>query len=268
MVGPHARPAAAAAARGGGADLPPRRGPDPGSSSTSRGDRSTSRWPSWPRAGGSRTLDDALDALDGPTPTRPRDPVVVTFDDGTADFADAALPDPRAPPDPGDALPRDRVRRASGVDFPDDGRPLSWAALRDTRRDRAGRRSARTRTPTRCSTGSPAPADRRRARPRRSTLIERAPRRDAGRTSRTRRRSPARPPADRAVRARFRSAALAGHAAEPVRRAPTRTGSPARRSRPATGCGGSGARSPAGWASRTTSARTRQPVALLREPTS
>lgn len=80
------------------------------------------------------TLDDALAdlehgrkndrAIDGP------DPVVVTFDDGTADFADQALP----------VLARHRVpatiyvatafveeRRA----FPHDGAPLSWSALAD-----------------------------------------------------------------------------------------------------------------------------------------
>jgi Polysaccharide deacetylase len=56
--------------------------------------------------------------------------VVVTFDDGTADFADVALP----------ILERHSVCATlyaatgfidDGVDFPDGGRPLSWSALRD-----------------------------------------------------------------------------------------------------------------------------------------
>src|SRR5687768_15717185 len=36
------------------------------------------------------SLDDALDALASPEPPQ-SDPIVVTFDDGTADFADVAL---------------------------------------------------------------------------------------------------------------------------------------------------------------------------------
>jgi peptidoglycan/xylan/chitin deacetylase (PgdA/CDA1 family) len=79
--------------------------------------------------GGASVLDEALLALERPAPARP-DPVVVTFDDGTADFVDVALP----------LLVKHRVpallyvatrfveeRRA----FPDGGIPVSWAALRD-----------------------------------------------------------------------------------------------------------------------------------------
>ncbi len=78
------------------------------------------------------SLDDALDALEGAPPDEPdEDPVVVTFDDGTADFAELAHPVLER-----HAIPvtlyvaTDFVTR--GVDFPDAGRPLSWAALRDT----------------------------------------------------------------------------------------------------------------------------------------
>ena len=90
------------------------------------------------------SLDDAVDLLD-PAGARPDardvprgvgsgdvvdDPVVVTFDDGTADLADNATP----------ILERHGVTATvylatefvdRGMAFPDDGRPLSWSAVRD-----------------------------------------------------------------------------------------------------------------------------------------
>jgi peptidoglycan/xylan/chitin deacetylase (PgdA/CDA1 family) len=74
------------------------------------------------------TLDDALDHLAGRRDDGPR--VVVTFDDGTDDVIDVALP----------VLERHRVPAVlyvatdfidSGRSFPNDGRPASWRGLAD-----------------------------------------------------------------------------------------------------------------------------------------
>jgi peptidoglycan/xylan/chitin deacetylase (PgdA/CDA1 family) len=81
------------------------------------------------REGRAATLDDALEALT--TPAAPaRDPVVVTFDDGTADFVDVALPileEHRVPATV--YVATDYLER--GRAFPHAGAPLSWSALRD-----------------------------------------------------------------------------------------------------------------------------------------
>ena len=79
--------------------------------------------------GRATTLDHALDVLDG-TSVPQRDPVVVTFDDGTADFAELAVP----------ALVRHEIPVTlylatafieDQVSFPHNGAPLSWSAIRD-----------------------------------------------------------------------------------------------------------------------------------------
>src|ERR1700730_1091027 len=75
------------------------------------------------------TLDRALEVL-GDSAVPERDPVVVTFDDGTADFAECAVP----------VLVRHRIPvvlyLATGYienqsSFPLGRRPLSWSALHD-----------------------------------------------------------------------------------------------------------------------------------------
>jgi peptidoglycan/xylan/chitin deacetylase (PgdA/CDA1 family) len=75
------------------------------------------------------TLDDALATLTGPAPAS-GDPIVVTFDDGTADFADHALPILQRHAIPACCyVATDFVER--GRAFPNDGTPMSWAALAD-----------------------------------------------------------------------------------------------------------------------------------------
>ena len=154
-----------------------------------------------------RTIDDALDALDGPAPASPdADPVVITFDDGTADFAELALP----------VLERYRLPATlyvatdfvdRGVAFPNDGVPLSWSALRDVAASGLVTVGSHTHTHALLDRlPEPAVAD---ELDRADTLLAEHlggsirhfayPKAVAGST-----------PADAAVRARYRSAALAG----------------------------------------------------------
>ena len=87
------------------------------------------------------SLDDAVDVLDPPahrvtaTSRRRRsgtryDPVVVTFDDGTADLADVATPMLERHGVPATVYLATRFVD-EGEAFPDDGTPLSWSAVRD-----------------------------------------------------------------------------------------------------------------------------------------
>jgi peptidoglycan/xylan/chitin deacetylase (PgdA/CDA1 family) len=79
------------------------------------------------------TLDDALALLTTPAPAAPdqhRSPVVVTFDDGTVDFAEVALPILERHQVPVALyLATDFVER--GRPFPSGGHPLSWGAIAD-----------------------------------------------------------------------------------------------------------------------------------------
>lgn len=76
------------------------------------------------------SLGAALEQLDAPAARDSASSVVVTFDDGTADLVDVALP----------ILVRHGVRATlyaatsfidEGLEFPGGGRPVSWSALRD-----------------------------------------------------------------------------------------------------------------------------------------
>jgi peptidoglycan/xylan/chitin deacetylase (PgdA/CDA1 family) len=79
--------------------------------------------------GGVIGIDELLPAL-AQGPTEGPDPVVVTFDDGTADFAEHAVPAMARYGIPSTLyLATDFVER--GAPFPYGGRPLSWPALAD-----------------------------------------------------------------------------------------------------------------------------------------
>jgi peptidoglycan/xylan/chitin deacetylase (PgdA/CDA1 family) len=76
------------------------------------------------------TLDDALARLASSEPAEGPDPVVITFDDGTADFVDVAVPLLER-----HGLPALLYAATAFLDegrwFPDEGRPASWSGLRD-----------------------------------------------------------------------------------------------------------------------------------------
>ncbi|MGH8973320.1 MAG: polysaccharide deacetylase family protein [Acidimicrobiia bacterium] len=76
------------------------------------------------------TLDDAAGLLAGPGAPLGPPPVCLTFDDGTADFVEEALPELVAHGIPATLYVATEYVEA-GRAFPDDGRPASWAGLRD-----------------------------------------------------------------------------------------------------------------------------------------
>jgi peptidoglycan/xylan/chitin deacetylase (PgdA/CDA1 family) len=76
------------------------------------------------------TIDTAADLLIKPTGPSGPHRVCLTFDDGTADFIEEALPELVAHHVPATLyVATDFIE--SGRTFPGDGRPLSWAGLRD-----------------------------------------------------------------------------------------------------------------------------------------
>lgn len=76
------------------------------------------------------TIDAALELLAGPAQDDRRPPVVVTFDDGTVDFGEVALPILRAHRVPA-VLYLATAFIEEARPFPADGQPLSWAAAAD-----------------------------------------------------------------------------------------------------------------------------------------
>ena len=161
------------------------------------------------------SLDEGLDELAHPEPADTRKaPIVITFDDGTADFAEIAFP----------ILARlglaatlyvatDFVDRQ--VPFPNDGAPISWSALADVQS--AGLVTIGSHTHTHALLDRLEPSAIAAELDRADDLIEEHlghrprhfayPKAVAGST-----------PADAAVRVRYRSAALAGTHANPYGR--------------------------------------------------
>jgi peptidoglycan/xylan/chitin deacetylase (PgdA/CDA1 family) len=76
------------------------------------------------------TIDAAADLLARPAAPPGRPPVCITFDDGTADFVEEALPELVAHRIPAILYVATDFIEA-GREFPDDGRPASWDGLRD-----------------------------------------------------------------------------------------------------------------------------------------
>jgi peptidoglycan/xylan/chitin deacetylase (PgdA/CDA1 family) len=160
--------------------------------------------------GRASTLADAMARLSGaagsdsPSPDSP--PAVVTFDDGTADFTDVALPVLVE-----HQLPVTLYLASAFVEeqrpFPDDGQPLSWASLRDA--CATGLVDVGSHTHTHALLDRLHPGEVAAELDRSQKLIEDR----LGRACRDFAYPKALPPshaADAAVRARFRSAAVAG----------------------------------------------------------
>ena len=79
-----------------------------------------------------RSIDEALDKLEAPRPPD-YDPIVVTFDDGTADFAELAVPVLERWNIPATIyVATDFVDRER--EFPNGGQPISWNTLADVQR--------------------------------------------------------------------------------------------------------------------------------------
>jgi peptidoglycan/xylan/chitin deacetylase (PgdA/CDA1 family) len=76
------------------------------------------------------TLDDGINLVARPVPPAGPPPVCLTFDDGTADFVDEALPELVAHGIPATLYVATRFVEESRS-FPGEGRPVSWAGLRD-----------------------------------------------------------------------------------------------------------------------------------------
>lgn len=151
------------------------------------------------------TLDRALDALAGPAPTGP-DPVVVTFDDGPADFVDTTMP----------ILARYEVPVTMylATAFVDEQRafaygapPLSWSGLHDALS--TGLLTVGSHTHTHALLDRIADADVAGELDTSVTLIEEHLGVTPHHFAYPKSLAPS-PAADRAVRTRFRSAALAG----------------------------------------------------------
>ena len=163
-------------------------------------------------AGRAISLDAALAVLDGTDEAATEHPVVVTFDDGTADVVEEALP----------VLVEHQIPALlyvatefieEGRSFPDDGRVPSWAALADA--TATGSLDLGSHTHSHALLDRLPPADVAAELDRSIELIGTRTGAHAGHFAYPKA-LPGSPAADAAVRSRFRSAALAGTRANPV----------------------------------------------------
>ena len=179
-----------------------------------------------------------------------RRPVVVTFDDGTADLADIATPILERHGVPATVYLATRFVD-EGIAFPDDGTPLSWSAVRDMAA--TGLVTFGSHTHGHLLLDRLPPAEAADELDRSRQLIEDEVGAPAHHFAYPKAVA-ASPEVEPLVRERYRSAALGGNRPNPLRAAPTCTGCPAPRCRSATATSSSCARRGAAWRSRTASA--------------